>query len=186
MRGALAEGRTPLPEPVLEVLQARDVGELLLALVILQRPALADDLLLLAEDDADFFGVELSVDDEGRGEDVLRLLEREPARGVDQPLAPLGVEVDGDPGLVLDVLDDPIEQAVEVRDRGGAELEDRDVLGQLHRDLHHRRDQDDRLVRVSQGVGDVAEPPDVAQLPEQTRMSRWSCRSLNRKIAGST
>ena len=87
----------PLLEPVLEVLQPGDVGELLLALVVLQQAALADDLLLLAEDDADVVGVELAVDDEGLGEDVLRLLERQPARGVDQPLAALGVEVDGDP-----------------------------------------------------------------------------------------
>ena len=162
--GPLAEGRAPLAQPVLEVLQAGDVGELLLALVVLQRPALADDLLLLAEDDADVVGVELAVEHQRLGEDVLGLLERQPARRMDQPLAALGVEVDGDPRLVLDVVDDPVEQAVEVVDRGRAELDDRDVLGQLDRDLHERRDEDDRLVRVAQGVGDVAEAADVPQV----------------------
>ena len=89
-------------------------AESLLALVVFQQAALADDLLLLAEDDADVVGVELAVEHQRLGEDVLRLLERQPAGRVQQPLAALGVEVDLDLRLVLHVLDDPIEQPVEV------------------------------------------------------------------------
>ena len=139
-------------------------ANLLLALVILERPALADDLLLLAEDHADVVGVELAVEHQGLGEDVLRLLERQSPRGVDQLLAALGVEVDADPRLVLHVVDDPVEQPVEVVDRRRAELDHGDVLGELDRNLHDRRDQHDRLVRVAQGVGDVAQSADIPQV----------------------
>ena len=79
LSGPLAERRAPLVQPFLEVLQARDRRESLLALVILEHPALADDLLLLAENDADVVGVELAVEHQGLGEDVLGLFQRQPA-----------------------------------------------------------------------------------------------------------
>ncbi len=156
LRGPLAEGRAPLAEPVLEIVQPRDRRELLLALVVLQRAALADDLLLLAENDADVVGVELAVEHQGLGEYVFGLFERQAPRGVHQLLASFGVEVDADPRLVLDVVDDAIEQPVEVVDRRRAELDHGDVFGQLNRDLHDRRHEHDRLVSIAQGVGDIA------------------------------
>ena len=138
--------------------------ESLLALVVFERPALADDLLLLAEDDADIVGVELAVQDQGLGENVLRLLERQPPRGVDQLFPAFVVEVDADPRLVLDVVDDAVEQPVEVIDRRRAELDHGDILRQLDRDLHDWRDQHDRLVGVTQRMGDVAQAADIPQI----------------------
>src|SRR5262249_26348289 len=97
-------------------------------------------------------------------EDVLRLLQRQAARRVNQLLATVGIQVDTDPRLVLHVVDDPVEQTVEIIDRWSAELDHGDVLGELDGNPHDRRDEYHRLIRVAQRMGDVAQAADVARV----------------------
>src|SRR5690606_25636810 len=74
LAGLRVEGVLALGEPLLEDLEAADVAEVLLRLEVLEDSGLADDALLLAEDDVD---IEVAGPDDALGEDVLGLVEGE-------------------------------------------------------------------------------------------------------------
>ena len=83
----------PAMQPVLEVLEPADVARALVHRVVLEQPALADDLPLLVHHQLDVAGVEALVVGDGLGEGVLGLREGEAQGGLHQLLALLLREV---------------------------------------------------------------------------------------------
>ena len=89
-----------------------------------------------------------------------------------QSLARVALQVDADLRIVFHVLDDAVEELTEVLGAGEAEFEDRDVLGQFRRDVHLGGDDDDRLVRVTHMMRDIAQFADHRQVAAFSRRER--------------
>ena len=128
--------------------------------IILQQPALADDLLFLREHGVHVFAGEAAVLHDDLGEDVLGLGQREAERGLDQPFAAGVVERDLDLLQREQIGDDLVQQRRQVVLRRQRIIEDGDLLLQLDGDLECRRDEDDRLEAVLQVQRHVAQLAD--------------------------
>jgi hypothetical protein len=162
--GIGGESDGALVEPILQHGQPADAGEIFAGGVVLEQAAFADDLLFLGEDFVDVIGTEALVFDDDLGENILRFAEGKSERGLQQPLAPLAVQLDFHLFEFAHVLDDFIEQGGKVVFGRLREIDDGDLLVELGRDLHHRRNQDDGLETVLEMEGDVLEPPDNCEV----------------------
>src|SRR4051812_17801084 len=149
----LAERALPLAQPALEHVEAADVVHLLLRAEELQHAALADDALLLGEDDVD---VEPAAGLHQRlGEHALRLVGGQPKRRLDHVLAVLAGR-----DLRAGVARDAVEDGVDLGKLRQGVFDDRDFLVELRRDREQRRDEEDGLQLLLQLAADVAEEPD--------------------------
>ena len=77
---SLAACEGALVQPVLQHRQAADAGKVILGRVILQQPALADDLLFLGEHFIDVIAAQSLLLDDDSGENIFRLAERQAER----------------------------------------------------------------------------------------------------------
>ena len=98
---------------MLEIFKPGDIAKLLFDRVVLKQTALLDDLLFLAEHDADIIRIQRAAEHQCFGKDVFGLLQRQTLRGMNQALTPRGIQADLHLRLVFHILDDPIEQRVE-------------------------------------------------------------------------
>ena len=154
----LGERGGPPPQPVLEVVQAADLPQPLLDRVVLEQAALADDLPLLLQDQLHVVGVQAVVLRDGLGERVLRLRKREAQGGLHQRVGLAAVHVDGRAVALAQDLHDLDEQPLEVVLGGQRDVEDGDLLLQLHRDGQAGGEEDQRGVRRLEVMGQLAQP----------------------------
>jgi hypothetical protein len=153
-------------QPVLEVLQPTHCGQRVIHRVVLEEPALADDLSLLVHHPLDVARVEAVIICDGLGEGVLRFLEREPECRLDQLLTFLALEVHRDAAGLPEDADDVAEQIGELGEGGEWNVEDRDLLLQLHRQLEHGGEDDSGGVAALQCLAELTERADEAAVVE--------------------
>ena len=154
----LAEGRGPSAQPELEVVDPADLLQPLLDRVVLEEPALADDLALLVEDELHVAGVEAVVLGDGLGEGVLGLGEGEALGGLDEGVGVAAVDVDGGAVVLAQHLHDLGQELAQVLEGGQGDVEDRHVLLELGGDAEARGQEHEGGVGRLQVVRQLAHP----------------------------
>jgi hypothetical protein len=160
------EGTGPAVQPVLQVLEPADGRERLVHRVVLEEPALPDELALLVHDPLDVRGVEAVVLGNGLGEGVLGLLEGEAQGGLDQLLALLPLEVHRDAAGLPEHAHDLAEEIGQLGEGRERDVEDGDLLLQLHGELKHGRQDEDRRVAALQRLAELSERADQPAVVE--------------------
>ena len=105
--------------------------------VIIEQPALADNLLLLGKDLIDVVAAQALVLHNDFREHVFRFAERQAQRSLQQPLATRLIEVDLHLFELLHVLDNFVEQRRQVLARREREIEHRDFFFQFGGDFQN-------------------------------------------------
>jgi hypothetical protein len=156
----LAERAGTAGEPALEVVQSADTGQALLGRVVLEQPALADDLPLLLQDELDVVHVQAVVGGHRLGEGVLRLGDGEAEGGLDELLALTAVELHGHPLVRAQRGHDLAQELAQLVEGGKRDVQHGDVLLQLHRDVEHGGQQDHGRVGRLELLGQLAQRAD--------------------------